>query len=110
MVVFPAPDGPTRATMWPGSTVKETSWRTSLRWPASSTATDSSEASETSPALGYVKSTSSNAMEALPRGTSTASGSSSIMGSMSSTSKMRSKETRAVMTSRLTFESWVSGW
>ena len=52
MVVLPAPDGPTSATMWPGSTVKETSWRTSLRWPASSTATDSSEASETSSALG----------------------------------------------------------
>ena len=52
MVVFPAPDGPTSATMWPGSTVKETSWRTSPRWPASSTATDSSEASETSSALG----------------------------------------------------------
>ena len=40
---------------------------------------------------------------------STASGSSSIMGTMSSTSKSRSKETRAVMTSRLTLESWVSG-
>ena len=52
IVVLPAPEGPTSATICPGSTVNETSWRISLRAPDSSTATDSSDASETSSALG----------------------------------------------------------
>ncbi len=72
-------------------------------------ATVSSEASETSSALGYEKSTWSNSTEDGPRGIAMASGLSSIMGTRSSTSKIRSKETSVVTTSRLTLESWVSG-
>ena len=52
MVVLPAPDGPTSATSWPGSAVKVTSNSTWLDTVGSRTATDSSEASETSSALG----------------------------------------------------------
>ncbi len=52
IVVFPAPDGPTSATSSPGRAVNETSKST---WPDgdwSRMATDSSEASETSSAVG----------------------------------------------------------
>ena len=52
MVVFPAPEGPTRATSWPGSAVKLTSKSTCWGTVVSRTATDSSEASETSSASG----------------------------------------------------------
>ncbi len=50
MVVLPAPDGPTRATSWPGSAMKLTSNRTWWETVVSRTATDSSEARETSSA------------------------------------------------------------
>ncbi len=52
MVVLPAPEGPTRATSCPGSAVKVTSNSTCWDSVVSSTATDSSEASETSSAVG----------------------------------------------------------
>ena len=52
MVVFPAPDGPTRATSCPGSAVNDTSKSTGCDAVRSRTATDSSEASDTSSALG----------------------------------------------------------
>ena len=52
MVVLPAPDGPTRATIWPGSAVKVISWSTSPVSTVSVRATDSSEASEMSSARG----------------------------------------------------------
>ena len=73
-MVLPAPEGPTRATSWPGSAVKVTSKRTCWEAVVSSTATDSSEASETSSAAGYRKSTWSNSMRAGPAGTGRASG------------------------------------
>ncbi len=52
MVVLPAPDGPTRATSWPGRAVNETSNRIWLDGLWSSTATDSSDANDTSSAVG----------------------------------------------------------
>ena len=52
MVVLPAPDGPTRATSWPGSAVKLTSKSTWEETVGSRTATDSSEARDTSSAVG----------------------------------------------------------
>jgi hypothetical protein len=54
MVVLPAPEGPTRATRDPGSTVKLTSSRTwwGLAGVTSGTATDSREARETSSGRG----------------------------------------------------------
>src|SRR5664280_361478 len=59
MVVLPAPDGPTRATNWPGSAAKVTSNSTCWETVVSSTANDSSEANETYSAEGKRKSTRS---------------------------------------------------
>ena len=56
-MVLPAPEGPTSATSWPGSTSNDTSKRTWLDTVVSRTATDSREASDTSSAVGYRKST-----------------------------------------------------
>ncbi len=108
-MVLPAPDGPTSATIWPGSTVKLTSKRTWAETVVSRTATDSREARETSSAVGYRKSTWSNSMVAGPGGTGRASGASVIIGGRSSTSKTRSNETSAVMTSIWTLDSAVNG-
>jgi hypothetical protein len=52
MVVLPAPDGPTSATSSPGRASKDTSKRTGTDGVCSRTATDSSDASDTSSALG----------------------------------------------------------
>ena len=52
MVVLPAPDGPTSATSWPGSAAKLDVEQHLLAGAWSSTATDSSEASDTSSAVG----------------------------------------------------------
>ena len=52
MVDLPAPDEPTRATIWPGSARKEMSCITSTPPRVSSTATSSSEASDTLSADG----------------------------------------------------------
>ena len=52
MVVLPAPEGPTSATSSPGAAVRETPRRTSSLRAWSSTATVSSEASDTSSADG----------------------------------------------------------
>ena len=52
IVVLPAPEGPTRATSWPGSARNETPCRTVCGSEASSVATDSSDASDTSEAEG----------------------------------------------------------
>jgi len=72
---------------------------------------DSSEASETSEAVGYRNQTLSNviagAVSAVCSGT--ASGASVISGFRSSTSNTRSKLTSAVMTSTCTFDSDVMG-
>ena len=57
MVVLPAPLGPTSAVMVPGSTTKERSCRTSVLATFSSYETASSDASETSSAPGYEKTT-----------------------------------------------------
>ena len=51
-MVLPAPDGPTSATIWPGSAVNEMSVSTGPLSRDSVRATDSSEASETSSARG----------------------------------------------------------
>ncbi len=52
IVVLPAPDGPTRATISPGSARNDTPRSTSCDAALSRTATSSSEASDTSPAVG----------------------------------------------------------
>ena len=52
IVVLPAPDGPTKATICPGSTVNEISFNTSPDAMASLLAALSSDASEISSALG----------------------------------------------------------
>ncbi|GAA1984901.1 hypothetical protein GCM10009718_22790 [Isoptericola halotolerans] len=52
MVVFPAPDGPTRATIDPAGTENVTSRRVVDDGSSRTVATDSSEASETSSARG----------------------------------------------------------
>ena len=52
MVDLPAPDEPTRATICPASTSKLTSWITSTPPRVSSTATSSSDASDTFSADG----------------------------------------------------------
>ena len=52
IVVLPAPDGPTRAIISPGSARNDTPCSTSCDGELSSTATSSSEASETSRAVG----------------------------------------------------------
>ena len=75
----------------------------------SSTATSSSDASDTSDALGYRKTTSRNSTVAARAGTGRASGRSSMPGDRSSTSKTRSKETSALITSIRTLDSDVSG-
>ena len=108
-MVLPAPDGPTSATSWPGSATNETSWSTCWLGRWSRTATASSEASDTSFAVGYAKSTWRSSTVLGPPGTSTASGASWIIGSRSSTSKTRSNDTSAVAMSTLTFDSEVSG-
>ena len=52
MVVLPAPDGPTRAISSPGCARKDTPFSTGADTVVSSTATDSSEARDTSSACG----------------------------------------------------------
>ena len=52
IVVLPAPEWPTSATMWPAGTVKLTSRRVSSTGSLRRVATDSREASETSSAPG----------------------------------------------------------
>ena len=83
--------------------------RTSCVGAWSSTATSSSEASDTSSAVGYEKRTSSNSIERASAGSVAAPGLSTIIGVMSSTSKTRSNETSALITSTRTFDSAVSG-
>src|SRR6266550_3761583 len=109
IVVLPAPEGPTSATSWPGAAVNETPCSTSWLGAWSSTATSSSEASDTSAAVGYENRTSSNSMEREPARSATASGPSAISGGRSSTSKTRSNETSALITSTRTLDSAVSG-
>ena len=80
-------------------------------------AIDSSEASDTSLAVGYRNDTSSNSISGArlsvpsePRaGRTTASGRSAISGLRSSTSKTRSKLTSAVITLIWTFDSCAIG-
>src|SRR4029453_15856981 len=105
----PAPGGPTSATSSPGAAVKDTPCRTGCAGAWSSTATSSSEASDTSAAVGYEKCTSSKSIERVPGARATAPGLSATIGAMSSTSKTRSKETSALITSTRTFDSAVSG-
>ena len=107
-MVLPAPDGPTSATSWPGSAVNETSNSTWLVGACSSTATDSSDASDTSSAR-IAEVDVGELDRRRPAGTSTAPGFSAIIGGRSSTSKTRSNDTSAVITSTCTLESAVSG-
>src|SRR5262249_2763155 len=74
-------------------------------------AIDSSEASETSAAVGYLNQTWSNAIDGALwfGGKGTASGASSVSGFGATTSKARSKLTSAVITSTWTLESDVIG-
>src|SRR6185295_15885267 len=78
------------------------------RW--SSAATSSRDASETLSAAGYPNRTSSNSTDTPPPdGTVTAPGFSLIIGGRSSTSKTRSNDTNAVMTSTRTLANAVNG-
>ena len=108
-MVLPAPDGPTSAVMVPGLAVKVSPFRTTPLSTVSGFATDSSEESEISSAFGYAKETFLNSTaKSLPTN-SLAFGRSCTMGAKSKTSKIRSNETKAVITSMRTFESAVSG-
>src|SRR5207248_1545147 len=109
IVVLPAPDGPTSAVICPDLTVNDTPFSTVWDGVASRTATDSRDASETSSALGYPKTTSSNCTTSAPGARSTAFGASATIGGRSSTSNTRSNDTSAVMTSTCTFDSEVRG-
>ncbi len=110
MVLFPAPEGPTRAVNEPAAAVKETSRNTgSLESTDSSRATDSRDARETSAAVGYVKLTESNSTPRAPDGNPRGSAGSRTNGSRSRTSNTRSKDTSAVMTSTRTLLRAVSG-
>ena len=81
----------------PGSATKLMSCSTAVRGVSSSRATASSDASETSSAPGYEKSTWLKRSSAGPGGIGRAFGLSLIIGSRSSTSKSRSKLTIADM-------------
>src|SRR5918993_4729510 len=109
MVVLPAPDGPTSATSSPGAALNDTPCSTSWAGAWSSTATSSSEASDTSAAVGYEKCTSANSIDRAPGASVAAPGLSATIGRMSSTSKTRSKDTSALITSTRTLDSAVSG-
>src|SRR5207245_1639355 len=78
--VGPAPDGPTSATIWPGSTVNETPRSTGSVVVRSSTATSSREARETSAADGYRNHTSRNSTRPTRAGSGRASGCSWMPG------------------------------
>src|SRR5436190_8806918 len=97
VVDLPAPDGPTSATIWPGSMVNDTPRSTGSVTVRSRVATSSSDASETSAADGYRKVTSRNSTLAEPGGTSTGFSGSEMAGGRSSTSNTRSKLTSADM-------------
>ncbi len=109
MVVLPPPLGPTRATSCPGYAVKLTACRTGPPPARSPDAVDSRERSETSSADGYEKATSSNWTSTGPSGNRTGCGACATSGCRSSTSKTRSKDTSAVMTSTRTLDRAVSG-
>ena len=52
MVVFPAPDGPTRATVWPGSATNEMPLRTGVLADSPAAAVGSSDSNDTVAASG----------------------------------------------------------
>ena len=109
MVVLPAPDGPTRATSWPGSAVKVTS--NSTCWDDGGVEHGHRLQRGQGDLLGG-RVAEVDVVEldrAGPGGPATASGSSWIIGGRSSTSKTRSKETRVVITSICTLDRAVSG-
>ena len=62
IVVFPAPDGPTRAVRVPGSAINESDFNTSPLSIVSGLAADSKDASEISFERGYAKPTLSKTM------------------------------------------------
>ena len=106
---MPAPDGPTKAVVVPGSTTKERLWST---WPEgtdSTFATDSRDANEISFGLGYEKSTFLNSIFPVVVESVFAPSLFLTIGSKSSTSKTLSKETSEVITSIRTLEIAVSG-
>ena len=109
MVVFPAPDGPTRAVSVPGSAANEIPFNISPESTVSNFAADSSEASEISSAFGYRNETFLNSTRGIDVVSAVAPGLLVTMGAKSSTSNTRSKETSAVMTSIRIFESAVKG-
>jgi hypothetical protein len=89
--------------------VNDTPRSTSADTVRSSVATSSSDASDTSAALGYRNRTSRNSIRPVPGGTGVALAGSAIDGCRSSTSKTRSNDTSALITSTRTFDSAVSG-
>ena len=109
MVVFPAPDGPTIAVSEPAGAVKEIPFNTSPLSTVSALATDSSDASEISSAFGYENVTLLNSMLKSFLVSGCAFGRLMIIGCRSRTSKTRSNETSAVITSIRTLDNAVSG-
>jgi hypothetical protein len=109
VVDLPAPDGPTSATICPGWTVNDTPRSTSADAARSRIATSSSDASDTSAALGYRNRTSRNSTRPVPDFIGRAFAGSAIDGCRSSTSKTRSNDTSALITSTRTFDRAVSG-
>ncbi len=96
-VVLPAPEGPTKATCWPGSAVKDTPCRVGRACAAAS---------------GYANTTSRNSTRPTGPGaacTGIAPGASLIAGTRSRNSKIRAKIAAEVCTSSETRMSPMSG-
>src|SRR5579871_110978 len=97
-VVFPAPDGPTNATVVPGAPENDTPRRIQSDGSVDSAAdaSASSDGTDTSAAAGYRNHTSDTSTCPAGWARGTASGASTISDSRSSTSNTRSKDTSAV--------------
>ena len=108
-MVFPAPDGPTRAVRVPGSAVNETPFKISPESTVSNFAADSKDAKEISSAFGYRNETSLNSTRGIDVFSAVAPGLLVTIGAKSRTSKTLSKDTRAVITSIRIFERAVNG-
>ena len=108
-MLLPAPDGPTIAVSVPGSQLNDIPRSTSPLSTNSGLAAASNEAREISSALGYAKKTFSNAIAGIALEILLGFALSLTIGSRSKTSKTRSNETKADITSTRIFESAVSG-
>ncbi len=109
-MVFPAPDGPTSATIVPGRASNDTPCNTHPDGSSDSSPPPASRlGTDTSDAAGYLNHTSSTRTSPATSTSSTAPGASATAGSRSRTSKTRSNETRAVSRSTRALARSVSG-